>query len=160
VCSKPCSSCWSLYLLREEFLSAPIHSPPVVCRIGPSICHVALLFIAWPHRHHRPRPPDASPAIQPRIRRHRSFSARTASSLAEPPVLVLWLNQVTLRFCSEPPQTSRADSGCETLPCTGSDRRLRLAFLATIWPALDLAGHWVPRVRPTCLSTPWRPCKA
>jgi hypothetical protein len=24
---KPCSSCWSLHLLREEFLSAPIHSP-------------------------------------------------------------------------------------------------------------------------------------
>jgi hypothetical protein len=28
VCWKPCSSCWSFYLLREEFLSAPIHSPP------------------------------------------------------------------------------------------------------------------------------------
>jgi hypothetical protein len=27
VCWKPCSSCWSLYLLQEEFLSAPIHSP-------------------------------------------------------------------------------------------------------------------------------------
>jgi hypothetical protein len=27
VCWKPCSSCWSFYLLREEFLSAPIHSP-------------------------------------------------------------------------------------------------------------------------------------
>jgi hypothetical protein len=27
VCWKPCSSCWSLYLLWEEFLSAPIHSP-------------------------------------------------------------------------------------------------------------------------------------
>jgi hypothetical protein len=28
VCWKPCSSCWSFHLLREEFLSAPIHSPP------------------------------------------------------------------------------------------------------------------------------------
>jgi hypothetical protein len=27
VCWKPCSSCWSFHLLREEFLSAPIHSP-------------------------------------------------------------------------------------------------------------------------------------
>jgi hypothetical protein len=27
VCWKPCSSCRSLHLLREEFLSAPIHSP-------------------------------------------------------------------------------------------------------------------------------------
>jgi hypothetical protein len=26
VCWKPCSSCWSSHLLREEFLSAPIHS--------------------------------------------------------------------------------------------------------------------------------------
>jgi hypothetical protein len=26
VCWKPCSSCWSFQLLREEFLSAPIHS--------------------------------------------------------------------------------------------------------------------------------------
>jgi hypothetical protein len=26
VCWKPCLSCWSLYLLREEFLSAPIRS--------------------------------------------------------------------------------------------------------------------------------------
>jgi hypothetical protein len=29
VCWKPCSSCWSFDLLREEFLSAPIHSPPL-----------------------------------------------------------------------------------------------------------------------------------
>jgi hypothetical protein len=27
VCCKLCSSCWSLYLLREKKLSAPIHSP-------------------------------------------------------------------------------------------------------------------------------------
>jgi hypothetical protein len=29
MCWKPCSSCWSLPLLQEEFLSAPIHSPPL-----------------------------------------------------------------------------------------------------------------------------------
>jgi hypothetical protein len=29
VCWKLCSSCWSLHLHREEFLSAPIHSPPL-----------------------------------------------------------------------------------------------------------------------------------
>jgi hypothetical protein len=27
VCWKSCSSCWSLYLLRKEFLSVPIRSP-------------------------------------------------------------------------------------------------------------------------------------
>jgi hypothetical protein len=37
---------------------------------------------------------------------------------------------------------------------------LRLPFLATMWPSLDPAGHRVPRVRPTCLSTPRRPRKA
>jgi hypothetical protein len=34
VCWKSCSSCWSLYLLREEFLSAPIHSPSLVRHFG------------------------------------------------------------------------------------------------------------------------------
>jgi hypothetical protein len=27
VCWKPCSTCWSFHLIREDFLSAPIHSP-------------------------------------------------------------------------------------------------------------------------------------
>jgi hypothetical protein len=71
----------------------------------------------------------------------------------------LWLNQVTRRFSGEPPQTPCADSGREPLPCTGFGRRLRLAFLATMRPALNPAGHRVPRVRPTCLSTPRRPRK-
>jgi hypothetical protein len=60
--------------------------------------------------------------------------------------LVLWLNQVTRWFCGEPPQTPRVDSGREPLPCTVSCPRLRLAFLATMRPALDPAGHRVPRV--------------
>jgi hypothetical protein len=38
--------------------------------------HVALIFIAQPLNRHRPRPPDASPAIPPRVRQHQSFSAR------------------------------------------------------------------------------------
>jgi hypothetical protein len=63
------------------------------------------------------------------------------------------------RFCSEPPQTPRADSGRERLPYTGSCPQLRLAFLATMRPALDPASHRVPRVIPTCLSTPRRPHK-
>jgi hypothetical protein len=60
--------------------------------------------------------------------------------------LVLWLNQVTRRFSGEPPQTPRADFGREPLPCTGFDQRLRLAFLATMRPVVDPAGHRVPRV--------------
>jgi hypothetical protein len=35
--------------------------------------------------------------------------------------------------------------------------RLHLAVLATMRPALDLAGHRVPRTKPTCLLHTWRP---
>jgi hypothetical protein len=66
-----------------------------------------------------------------------SRRARIPSPPAEPPILVLWFNQVTRRFSGEPLQTPRADSGREPLPCTGSGQRLRLAFLATMQPALD-----------------------
>jgi hypothetical protein len=66
-----------------------------------------------------------------------SRHAQIPSPSAERPVLVLWLNQVTRRFCGEPPQTPRADSGPEPVPCTGSCPRLRLAFLATMRPAHD-----------------------
>jgi hypothetical protein len=81
---------------------------------------------------------DASLAIPTRVLRFEaSRRARIPYPPAEPPVLVLWFNQVTRQFSGEPPQTPRANSGCEPLPCTGSDRRLRLAFLATMRPALD-----------------------
>jgi hypothetical protein len=53
---------------------------------------------------------------------------------AEPSVLVLWINQVSRRFCGELPQTSRADFGREPLPCTGSDRVL--LFLPPCGPHL------------------------
>jgi hypothetical protein len=59
-----------------------------------------------------------------------SHGARIPSSPAGPPILVLWLSQVTRWFCGEPLQTPRADSGHELLPCTGSSPRLCLAFLA------------------------------
>jgi hypothetical protein len=89
-----------------------------------------------------------------------SRCAQIPSPPAEPPVLVLWLNQVTRWFCGEPPQTPRADSSCESLLCTDSCPQLHLAFLATMQPTLDPVGHRVPRVEPTCLSTPGRPRKA
>jgi hypothetical protein len=40
------------------------------------IGHVALLFIARPRNRRSPRPPNASHAIPPLVRQHRSFSAR------------------------------------------------------------------------------------
>jgi hypothetical protein len=75
-----------------------------------------------------------------------SRRAWTPSPSTEPPVLVLWLNQVTQRFCGEPPQTPRADSGREPLPCTGSSRQLCLAFVAIMRPELD-------PVHPPCPSS-------
>jgi hypothetical protein len=104
---------------------------------------------------------DASLATPTRVLRFKaSRRVRISSPPAEPPVLVLWLNQVTRRFCGEPPQIPHADSSREPLPCTGSCPQLRLAFLATMQPALDPASHRVARVRLTCLSTPRRPRKA
>jgi hypothetical protein len=88
-----------------------------------------------------------------------SLRAWLPSLAVEPSVLVLWLNQVTRRFSGEPPQTPHADFGHEPLPYNGSDRRLCLAFLATMRPALNPADHRVPRVRPICLSTPRSPTR-
>jgi hypothetical protein len=64
-------------------------------------------------------------------------ASRISYPPVEPLVLVLWLNQVTRRFCVELPPTPRADSCREPLPCTDSGRRLRLAFLATMRRTLD-----------------------
>jgi hypothetical protein len=89
-----------------------------------------------------------------------SRRARIPSPPIEPPILVLWLNQVTRQFCGEPLQTPRVDSCREPLPRTGSCPKLRLAFLATMRLALDPTGHQVPRADPTCLSTPRTPRKA
>jgi hypothetical protein len=104
---------------------------------------------------------NASLAIPMRVLHFEaSRRARIPSPPAVPPILVLWLNKVTRRFYGEPSQTPRADSGREQLPYTGSCPRLRLAFLATMRPALDPAGHRVPQAEPTCVSTPRRPCMA
>jgi hypothetical protein len=104
---------------------------------------------------------NANLAIPTRVLRFEaSRRTRIPSPPAEPPVLVLWLNQVTRRFFREPPQAPHANFGREPLPCTGSYPRLRLAFLATMRLALNPAGHRVPQVEPTCLSTPRRPRKA
>jgi hypothetical protein len=73
--------------------------------------------------------------------------AQIPSPPAEPPDLVLWLRQVTRWFCGELPQTPRADSDRELLPCTDSYPRLRLAFLATMRPTLDPVRQPGPQSR-------------
>jgi hypothetical protein len=78
---------------------------------------------------------NASLAIPTRVLRFEASQRTRIPSLpTEAPALVLWLNQITQRFCGEPPQTPCADSSRELLPCTGSCSRLRLFFLATMWP--------------------------
>jgi hypothetical protein len=49
----------------------------------------------------------------------------------------------------------RLDFGFEAQP--RNRPRLRPAVLATLRPALDSAGHRVPRTKPTCLLHTWRP---
>jgi hypothetical protein len=58
------------------------------------IGHVALVFIVWPRRRRSPCPPNASPAIPPHVRRHRSFSARPD------PVSARWAS--VLGFVAQP----------------------------------------------------------
>jgi hypothetical protein len=76
---------------------------------------------------------DGSLVIPTRVLRFEaSRCARIPSPPVEPPVLVLCLNQVTRQLFGELPQTLRADSGREPLPCTGLCLQLDLAFLATM----------------------------
>jgi hypothetical protein len=108
--------------------------------------------LTYPRR--KPCDPHVSPPLRSFTARPDPVSARRASGLG-------FVAQPSNRwFYGEPPQTPRADSGREPLPCTGSCPRLRLSFLATMRPALDPAGHWIPQAEPTCLSTPRRPRKA
>jgi hypothetical protein len=86
----------------------------------------------------------------------------------------LWLNRVTRWFSGEPPQTPRTWCSLRQSPLMtwlprspGSTlvlwlnqetvHRLHLVVLATMRPALDPTGHWVPRTKPTCLLHTWRP---
>jgi hypothetical protein len=108
--------------------------------------HVALIFIAWPRRRRRRvLPTQALRSRHVSAGTEASRHARIPSPPVEPPVLVLWLNQVTRRFCGQPPQTPRADSGLEPLLRTVSCPLLYLVFLTTMRPALDPTGHRVPQ---------------
>jgi hypothetical protein len=86
----------------------------------------------------------------------------------------LWLSRVTRWFSGESPQTPRTWCSLRQSPLMtwlpwspGSTlvlwlnqetvHWLHLAVLATMRPALDPAGHRVPRTKPTCLLHTWRP---
>jgi hypothetical protein len=86
----------------------------------------------------------------------------------------LWLSRVTWWFSGEPPHTPQTWCSLRQSPLMtwlpwipGSTlvlwlnqetvHQLHLAVLATMRPALDPAGHRVPRTKPTCLFHTWRP---
>jgi hypothetical protein len=65
-----------------------------------------------------------------------SQRARISSPPAEPPVLILWLNQVTQRFCGEPPQTPRATPVVSRYPALAPVHDFVLLFLPPCGPHL------------------------
>jgi hypothetical protein len=96
-----------------------------------------------------PRSRRVSPSIEA------SQCARIPSPPAEPPIFVLWLNQVTRWFCGESPQTP-----CVDYPAPTPIHDFVLLFLPPCDPHLIPFDHRVHRAEPTCLSTPRRPRKA
>jgi hypothetical protein len=80
-------------------------------------------------------------------------------------VLALWINQGTQWFSGEPPETPRTWCSLRQSPLMtrlprspGSTLVLWLnQETVTMRPALDPAGHQVPRTKPTCLLHTWRP---
>jgi hypothetical protein len=88
--------------------------------------------------------------------------------------LALWIKQGAQWFSSEPPETPRTQCSLRQSPLMtrlprspGSTLVLRLnqetvhdfilLFHATMRPALDPAGHQVPRTKRNCLLHTWRP---
>jgi hypothetical protein len=128
------------------------------------------LAIGRPRLHRTLRPSDASHAIPPRVLRFE------ASRHARIPSSSCWAFELGFEaqtkklssdgFVGKPPNpacSSRPPAKPLDLTATVhllDHPRLRLARLATMWPALSPAVHRVPRIEPTCLSISRRPLKA
>jgi hypothetical protein len=128
------------------------------------------LAIRWPRLRRTPRPPDASHAIPPCVLR---FEASRHARIPSPscwdfglgfeaqtkkPSSDGFVGKPLNPTCSARPPAKPLDS---TATAHRLDRpRLRLARLATMWPAPSPAVHWVPRTEPTCLSISRRPLNA
>jgi hypothetical protein len=116
------------------------------------------------------RPPDASHAIPPRVLR---FEASRHARIPSPSFWAFGIGFEAQTnkpssdgFVGKPPNPAcSARPPAKPLDSTATvhrlDRpRLRLARLATMWPAPSPAVHRVPRTEPTCLSVSRRPLKA
>jgi hypothetical protein len=128
------------------------------------------LAIRRPRLRRTPRPPDASCAIPPRVFR---FETSRHTRIPSPSrwAFGLGFEAQTKKpssdgFVGKPPNPAcSARPLAKPLESTTTvhrlDRpRLRLARLATMWPAPSPAVHRVPRTEPTCLSISQRPLKA
>jgi hypothetical protein len=115
---------------------------------------------------------DASHAIPTRVLRFEVSGLRRRTPVRPVPtgqtgqtrssILALWINQGTQWFSGEPPETPRTRCSLRQSPLMTRLPRspgspLHLAIHATMRPALDPAGHRVPRTKPTCLLHTWRP---
>jgi hypothetical protein len=127
------------------------------------------LAIGWSRLCRTPHPPDASHAILPRVLR---FEASRHARIPSPSCWAFGLGFEAQTkkpssddFVGKPPNPAcSARPPAKPLDSTATvhrlDRpRLRLAHLATMWPAPSLVVHWVPRTEPTCLSISRRPLK-
>jgi hypothetical protein len=128
------------------------------------------LAIGRPRLRRTPRPPDASHAIPPRVLH---FEASRHTRIPSPSCWAFGLgfeaqtkNLSSDGFVGKPPNPAcSARPPAKPLDSTAIvhrlDRpRLRLARLATMWPASSPTVHQVPRTEPTCLSIFRRPLKA
>jgi hypothetical protein len=128
------------------------------------------LAIGWSCLRRTPHPPDASHAIPPRVLR---FEASRHARIPSPScwAFVLGFEAQTKKpssdgFVDKPPNPAcSARPPAKPLDLTATVHRLdrpylRLARLATMWPAPSPAVHRVPRTEPTCLSISRRPLKA
>jgi hypothetical protein len=128
------------------------------------------IAIGRPRLRRTPCPPDASHAIPPRVLR---FEASRHARIPSPSCWAFGLGfeaqtkkpssdgfvgKPPNPVCSARPPAKHLDS---TATVHRLDRpRLRLARLATMWPAPSPTVHRVPRTEPTCLSISRRPLKA
>jgi hypothetical protein len=128
------------------------------------------LAIGRPCLRRTPRPPDASHAISPHVL---YFEASLHARIPSPSCWTFGLGfeAHTKKLSSDGFVGKPPNPACSAWPPAKPldsaatvhrlDRpRLRLARLATMWPAPSPAVHWVPRTEPTCLSISRRPLKA
>jgi hypothetical protein len=127
------------------------------------------LAIGRPRLRRTPRPPDASHAIPPRVLRFKASRHAQILSLScwafglgfeaqtKKPSSDGFVGKLPNPACSARPPAKPLDSTA-TVHRLGRPR-LRLARLATMWPAPSPAIHRVPRTEPTCLSIFRRPLK-